>query len=68
MGLMQTKFFTRALALPAVVAILKRVVPPVDRFLLRVSRGWVNTALPPVALFFLMPTHFIAGLTLGAVK
>ncbi len=50
MGLMQTKFFTRALALPAVVAILKRVVPPLDRFLLRVSRGWLNTALQPVAL------------------
>ena len=33
-----------------------------------VSAGSVIAALPPVALFFLMQRHFIAGLTLGATK
>ncbi len=32
------------------------------------SAGAVVAALPPVAMFFLMQKHFIAGLTLGAVK
>ncbi|MHA3980243.1 carbohydrate ABC transporter permease [Halovulum sp. GXIMD14794] len=32
------------------------------------SAGSVVAALPPVAMFFLMQKHFIAGLTLGAVK
>lgn len=30
------------------------------------SAGAIVAALPPVAMFFLMPRHFIAGLTLGA--
>ncbi|MCA1298444.1 carbohydrate ABC transporter permease [Stappia indica] len=33
-----------------------------------VSAGSVVAALPPVLMFFLMQKHFIAGLTLGAVK
>jgi len=33
-----------------------------------VSAGAVVAAAPPVAMFFLMQKHFIAGLTLGAVK
>ncbi|MFD0978121.1 carbohydrate ABC transporter permease [Tropicimonas aquimaris] len=33
-----------------------------------VSAGAIIAALPPVAMFFLMQRHFIAGLTLGAVK
>ena len=33
-----------------------------------VSAGSIMAALPPVAMFFLMQKHFIAGLTLGAVK
>lgn len=33
-----------------------------------VSAGSILAALPPVAMFFLMQRHFIAGLTLGAVK
>ena len=33
-----------------------------------VSAGSVVAALPPVAMFFLMQRHFIAGLTLGATK
>ncbi|MCJ7873974.1 carbohydrate ABC transporter permease [Marinovum sp. 2_MG-2023] len=32
------------------------------------SAGAVVAALPPVAMFFMMQKHFIAGLTLGAVK
>ncbi|WP_430249868.1 carbohydrate ABC transporter permease [Neorhizobium sp. DAR64860/K0K1] len=33
-----------------------------------VSAGSIIAALPPVAMFFLMQRHFIAGLTLGATK
>ncbi len=33
-----------------------------------VSAASLLAALPPVAMFFLMQKHFIAGLTLGAVK
>ena len=32
------------------------------------SAGSIVAAIPPVAMFFLMQKHFIAGLTLGAVK
>lgn len=33
-----------------------------------VSAGSIMAAMPPVLMFFLMQKHFIAGLTLGAVK
>ncbi|NUB44853.1 carbohydrate ABC transporter permease [Fertoebacter nigrum] len=33
-----------------------------------VSAGSIIAAMPPVIMFFLMQRHFIAGLTLGAVK
>ena len=33
-----------------------------------VSAGSIVAALPPVAMFFIMQRHFIAGLTLGGVK
>jgi multiple sugar transport system permease protein len=33
-----------------------------------VSAGSIVAALPPVIMFFIMQRHFIAGLTLGAVK
>ena len=33
-----------------------------------ISAGSIIAALPPVALFFAMQRHFIAGLTLGATK
>ena len=33
-----------------------------------ISAGSIVAALPPVAMFFLMQKHFIAGLTLGANK
>jgi multiple sugar transport system permease protein len=32
------------------------------------SAGSIVAAIPPVFMFFLMQKHFIAGLTLGAVK
>ena len=32
------------------------------------SAGSIVAALPPVAIFFLMQKHFIAGLTFGATK
>ena len=32
------------------------------------SAGSIVAAIPPVAIFFLLQKHFIAGLTLGAVK
>ena len=32
------------------------------------SAGAIVAALPPVAMFFLMQKHFIAGLTLGRRK
>ncbi len=33
-----------------------------------ISAGSIIAALPPVAIFFLMQKHFVAGLTLGATK
>ena len=33
-----------------------------------ISAGSIVAALPPVLMFFIMQRHFIAGLTLGAVK
>ena len=33
-----------------------------------ISAGSIVAAMPPVLMFFLMQKHFIAGLTLGAVK
>jgi multiple sugar transport system permease protein len=33
-----------------------------------IAAASIIAALPPVAMFFLMQKHFIAGLTLGATK
>jgi multiple sugar transport system permease protein len=33
-----------------------------------ISAGSILAAQPPVAMFFLMQKHFIAGLTLGSIK
>jgi len=33
-----------------------------------ITAASIIAALPPVAMFFLMQKHFIAGLTLGATK
>ena len=50
MGLLQTNLVERALSQPSVIKWLKRIVPPLDLFLLRTSRGWLNTAMQSVAL------------------
>ena len=50
MSLLQTKLARVALESRFVVSLLKVIVPPLDRFLLTVSRGWLNTALQPVLL------------------
>ena len=50
MSLLQTELVRKALASSWVVAVLKRLVPPLDRFLLLLSRGWLNAALQSVAL------------------
>ncbi|MDZ7784548.1 MAG: nitroreductase family deazaflavin-dependent oxidoreductase [Halioglobus sp.] len=50
MPLLKTDLMKNALESPRVVALLKRIVPPLDRALLRVSRGWVNTAMQSVVL------------------
>ncbi|MEP5569310.1 MAG: nitroreductase family deazaflavin-dependent oxidoreductase [Halioglobus sp.] len=50
MGLLQTDLVKNALSQPKVIAFLKRVVPPLDKFLLRISRGWLNTAMQAVVL------------------
>ena len=50
MGLLNTELFRSAMASDRVVAILKRTVPPLDRALLRASRGWINTGMQSVAL------------------
>jgi multiple sugar transport system permease protein len=33
-----------------------------------VAAATIMVAIPPVVMFFLMQRHFIAGLTVGAVK
>ncbi len=50
MALLQTDLVRKALASKWVIAILKAIVPPLDKFLLRLSRGWVNTAMQCVVL------------------
>jgi deazaflavin-dependent oxidoreductase (nitroreductase family) len=49
-GLFHTDFFERAIRKPWVIALLKRTVPPLDKFLLKLSRGWVSTAMQSIAL------------------
>jgi len=50
MSLLKTEFAKRALRLPWLVALLKVVVPPLDKLLLRLSRDWINTAMQTVVL------------------
>ncbi|QFU76282.1 nitroreductase family deazaflavin-dependent oxidoreductase [Halioglobus maricola] len=50
MALLQTNLAAKALNQTKVVTLLKRVVPPLDRFLLKISRGWINTAMQSVML------------------
>lgn len=39
-----------ALVSPRVVALLKAIVPPLDKLLLQLSRGWINTAMQPIVM------------------
>lgn len=50
MGLLTTDFFRNALTHPWLVSLLKATVPRMDRFLLKISRGWINTGMQSVAL------------------
>jgi deazaflavin-dependent oxidoreductase (nitroreductase family) len=50
MSLLQTNFVIRALRLSWFVALLKVVVPPLDKWLLRLSRGWLSAAMQTVVL------------------
>lgn len=50
MALLKTNLVTRALASERMVSLLQRTVPPLDNFLLRISRGWLNTAMQSVVL------------------
>ena len=50
MSLLKTEFAMRALRLPWLVALLKVIVPPLDKLLLRLSRGWLSAAIQTVVL------------------
>ena len=50
MGLLQTSLVEKALRAKWVIAVLKAIVPPLDKFLLRLTRGWINTAMQSVTL------------------
>lgn len=50
MGLLNTDLAKRALNAKPVVALLKATVPPADKFLLRLTRGWVSTAMQSIVL------------------
>ena len=50
MGLFQTRLFERALQQPWLISLLKRIVPPLDKLLLKLSRGWVSTAMQSIVL------------------
>jgi deazaflavin-dependent oxidoreductase (nitroreductase family) len=50
MELMRTDLVKNALASSAVTSVLKKTVPPLDKALLRLSRGWINTGMQTVVL------------------
>lgn len=50
MGLLNTDIAKRALNAKPVVALLKAIIPPADKFLLRLTRGWVSTAMQSIVL------------------
>ncbi|MBT4521067.1 MAG: nitroreductase family deazaflavin-dependent oxidoreductase [Halieaceae bacterium] len=49
-GLLNTPLVERALKAPWVIKLLGRVIPPLDRLLLRISRGWISTAMQTIVL------------------
>ncbi len=50
MQLLNSNIVKRALESERMVALLMKTVPPLDRALLRTSRGWLNTGMQSVAL------------------
>ena len=50
MELIRSDLVKNALASDAVVKLLKKTIPPTDKALLRLTRGWVNTGLQSVVL------------------
>lgn len=50
MELLSTGVVKTTLQSPTAVALLKRTVPRLDKALLRVSRGWINTGMQSVAM------------------
>ncbi len=50
MGLMHTDLAERALRAPWVIKLLNWLVPPLDKFMLRLSRGWLSTAMQTIVL------------------
>jgi deazaflavin-dependent oxidoreductase (nitroreductase family) len=50
MGLMHTNLVESALSAPWVIKLLSAIVPPLDKFLLRISRGWLSTAMQTIVL------------------
>ncbi|MEH6551647.1 MAG: nitroreductase family deazaflavin-dependent oxidoreductase [Pseudomonadales bacterium] len=50
MGLLNTELVNKCLNSKQVIAFLKAVIPPLDIFLLRISKGHVNVAMQCVAL------------------
>lgn len=50
MELIRSDLVKNALASDLVVSVLKRTVPPTDKALLRLTRGWLNTGLQSVVL------------------
>ncbi|AQA17074.1 hypothetical protein BST95_01435 [Halioglobus japonicus] len=50
MELIRSDLLKNALASDIFVSVLKRTVPPTDKALLRLTRGWLNTGLQSVVL------------------
>ncbi|MFK7975239.1 MAG: nitroreductase family deazaflavin-dependent oxidoreductase [Halioglobus sp.] len=50
MGLLNTTLAKRVLNAKPAIAFLKATVPPTDKFLLRISRGWLSTAMQSIVL------------------
>ena len=50
MALMTSDLLKNALSSDLVTSVLKKTVPPTDRALLRLSRGWINTGMQSVVL------------------
>lgn len=48
--ILSSKLMKNALNSSATVSLLKKTVPPMDKFLMRYSRGWINTGMQSVAM------------------